>query len=170
MISYDLKNFRSKFSKVSKLNIIKTFILTFFAFSVSSNAIAHQEGSFVPCDIRLVFGVDDNGMSLISYNLEMQVQNHQGRIIKGVSVHWLNAQSIIIGNSNAICGNENEGIEPAHFGSCQHTVQRLSERLLDRLGQETWTEIVNSEMRNFNEVQMCRIIGYQYGNTSVKNY
>ena len=153
-----------------EFNTIKTSILTFLTIIISSSAIGHEQGTLVPCDIRLVFGVNNNGMSLISYNLEMQIQNNQGRLIKGVSVHWLNAQSIIIGNSKAICGSENGGIEPAHFGSCQHTVQTISERVLDRLGQKTWTEIVNSEMRNFSEVQTCRIIGYQYGNASVKNY
>ena len=170
MITSILKNFQVKFLKVQTFNVIWAFILTSLIIFVSSKAIAHEQGTLVPCDIRLVFGLSDNGMTLISYNLEMQVQNNQGRMIKGISVHWLNAQSMIIGNSSAICGKENSGIEPTHFGSCQHTVQKISERLLDRLGRETWTEIINSEMRNFNEVRTCRIIGYKYGNALVKNY
>ena len=50
---------------------------------------SHSKADIVPCDIKLVFGVDDRGMSLVSYDLEMQISNRQGRTITGISVHWL---------------------------------------------------------------------------------
>ena len=65
---------------------------------------AAGESNIVPCNVKLVFGVDDNGMSVVSYDLEMQINNQQGRTIHGVSVHWLNAQAEVIGNSDATCG------------------------------------------------------------------
>ena len=70
---------------------------------------AAEKSNIVPCDIKLVFGVDDNGMSVVSYDLEMQINNQQGRTIHGVSVHWLNAKAEVIGNSDAACGAENTG-------------------------------------------------------------
>ena len=64
---------------------------------------AAEKSNIVPCNIKLVFGVDDNGMSVASYDLELQINNQQGRTIHGVSVHWLNAQAEVIGNSDAAC-------------------------------------------------------------------
>ena len=131
---------------------------------------SHLQGEQVPCDIKLIFGTNDRGASVISYNLEMQIYNQHQRVIRGVSVHWLNTQAEIIGNSSVTCGQKDNGIKPTEFGSCTQTVQKISERLLDRLGQDTWTEIINSEMHNFREVRACTIIGYNYGEPSVKNY
>ena len=59
---------------------------------------AAEKADIVPCDIKLVFGMDDNGFSRVSYDLEMQITNKQRHTINGVSVHWLNAQSEVIGS------------------------------------------------------------------------
>ena len=76
----------------------------------------HSKTKIVPCDIKLVFGLDNSGMSLVSYDLEMQISNHQGRTIKGISVHWLDRSAEIIGNSDALCGQDYDGIKPAQSG------------------------------------------------------
>ena len=124
----------------------------------------------VPCDIRLVFGIDDNGMSVVSYDLEMQINNRQSRAIRGVSVHWLNSQSEVIGNSDATCGINHDGIKLSQSGACRRTVQKIGGRLLDRLGQEKWTDIINSELYNFQTVRNCAIIGYRFGEPAVNRY
>ena len=131
---------------------------------------SHSKADIVPCDIKLVFGVDDRGMSLVSYDLEMQISNRQGRTITGISVHWLDRSAKIIGNSDALCGQDYDGIKPAQSGSCRRVVQKISGRLLDRLGQDTWTKIINSEMTNFREVRQCAIIGYRFGEKAIKSY
>ena len=133
-------------------------------------ASSHSKADIVPCDIKLVFGVDDRGMSLVSYDLEMQISNRQGRTITGISVHWLDRSAKIVGNSDAFCGQDYDGIKPAQSGSCRRVVQKIGGRLLDRLGQDTWTKIINSEMTNFREVRQCAIIGYRYGDTTIKSY
>ena len=130
----------------------------------------HSKAEIVPCDIKLVFGVDDSGMSLVSYDLEMQISNHQGRTITGISVHWLDRSAKIIGNSDARCGQDYDGIKPTQSGSCRRVVQKIGGRLLDRLGQDTWTKIINSEMTNFREVRQCAIIGYRFGEKAIKSY
>ena len=129
-----------------------------------------SKAEIVPCDIKLVFGVDDSGMSFVSYNLEMQISNHQGRTIEGISVHWLDRNAKIIGNSDALCGSDHYGIKAAQSGSCRRVVQKIGGRLLDRLGQDTWTKIINSEMTNFREVRQCAIIGYRFGDKAIKSY
>ena len=130
----------------------------------------HSKAEIVPCNIKLVFSVGDNGMSLVSYNLEMQISNHQGRTIKGISVHWLDRSAEIIGNSDTLCGQDHGGIKPAQSGSCRRVVQKIGGRLLDRLGQDTWTKIINSELTNFREVWQCAIIGYRFGDKTLKSY
>ena len=131
---------------------------------------SHSKADIVPCDIKLVFGVDDRGMSLVSYDLEMQISNRQGRTITGISVHWLDRSAKIIGNSDAQCGQDYDGIKPTQSGSCRRVVQKIGGRLLDRLGQDTWTKIINSEMTNFREVRQCAIIGYRFGEKAIKSY
>ena len=130
----------------------------------------HIKRNIEPCTINLVFGVDENGMSVVSYELEMQLSNRQTRTVQGISIHWLNSKSEIIGNSDAVCGQEHNGIKPAQSGSCRRIVQKIGSRLLDRLGQDTWTQIINSELANFREVRHCAIIGYRFGDAAVKSY
>ena len=145
----------------------------FIMFTTANDPLAagsHSKADIVPCDIKLVFGVDDRGMSLVSYDLEMQISNRQGRTITGISVHWLDRSAKIIGNSDARCGQDYDGIKPTQSGSCRRVVQKIGGRLLDRLGQDTWTKIINSEMTNFREVQHCAIIGYRFGDKAVKSY
>ena len=134
------------------------------------NVNGHAQNDQVPCDIKLVFGINEKGLAVVTYVLEMQIHNRQRRSVNEISIHWLNTNAKIIGNSSATCGDKHRGIEPAEFGSCKHTVQTINERLLEQLGQDTWTKIINSEMRNFREVRACAIIGYNYGGASVKNY
>ncbi len=131
---------------------------------------ATEKSNTVPCNIKLVFDVDDNGMSIVSYDLEMQINNKEGRTIHGVSVHWLNAQAEIIGNSDAACGPEQTGVKLAQSGSCRRTIQKIGGRLLEQLGQETWTSIINSQIYNFQDVRYCAIIGYRFGKPAVSRY
>ena len=138
--------------------------------AVGAPVCAVERSNIVPCDIKLVFGVDDNGMPVVSYDLEMQINNQQGRTIHGVSVHWLNAQAEVIGNSDAACGAEHNGVKLAQSGSCRRTVQKIGGRFLEQLGQETWTSIINSQMYNFQDVRYCAIIGYRFGKPAVNRY
>ena len=143
-----------------------------FSMLVASGAplFAAEKSNIVPCNIKLVFNVDNKGMSVVSYDLEMQINNQQGRTIHGVSVHWLNAQAKVIGNSDAACGAEHTGVKLAQSGSCRRTIQKIGGRLLEQLGQETWTSIINSQMYNFQDVRYCSIVGYRFGKPAVNRY
>ena len=170
MISKFLAVFSTYFSNAPQSNTSILFLAIALTVINPLNARGHLPDEQVPCDIKLIFGTNDRGASMVSYNLQMQIYNKHRQAVRGVSVYWLNARAEIIGNSSATCGQKGNGIKPTEVGSCSQTVQEISERFLDRLGQETWTEIINSEMRNFLEVRACTIIGYNYGKTPVKNY
>ena len=157
----------------TKLIALLAMAGVFIMFTAANDPLvagSHSKADIVPCDIKLVFGVDDRGMSLVSYDLEMQISNRQGRTITGISVHWLDRSAKIIGNSDALCGQDYDGIKPAQSGSCRRVVQKIGGRLLDRLGQDTWTKIINSEMTNFREVRQCAIIGYRFSDKAIKSY
>ena len=157
----------------TKLIALLAMTGVFIMFTAANDPLvagSHSKADIVPCDIKLVFGFDDRGMSLVSYDLEMQIRNRQGRTIRGISVHWLDRSAKIIGNSDAQCGQDYDGIKPTQSGSCRRVVQKIGGRLLDRLGQDTWTKIINSEMTNFREVRQCAIVGYRFGEKAIKSY
>jgi hypothetical protein len=170
MFSLNLPCLCQSAARMIALLAITGGVIMFTAANSPLFADSHSKAEIVPCDIKLVFGIDDSGMSLVSYDLEMQISNRQGRAITGISVYWLDHRAEIIGNSDALCGQNHDGIKPAQSGSCRRVVQKVGGRLLDRLGQDTWTKIINSEMTNFREVRQCRIIGYRYGDKAVKSY
>ena len=170
MFSLNLARLCQSATKIIVLPALAGVFIMFTAAITPLFASSQSKAEIVPCDIKLVFSVDDSGMSLVSYNLEMQVSNRQGRTIKGISVHWLDRSAEIIGNSDTLCGQDHGGIKPAQSGSCLRVVQKIGGRLLDRLGQDTWTKIINSEMTNFREVWQCAIIGYRFGDKTIKSY
>jgi hypothetical protein len=170
MFTLNLVHFCKSATRIIALLATAGVFIVFTTANSPLFANSHSKAAIVPCDIKLVFGVDDSGMSLVSYDLEMQISNLQGRTIKGISVHWLDSRAKIIGNSDALCGKDHDGIKPAQSGSCRRIVQKIGGRLLDQLGQDTWTKIINSEMTNFREVRQCAIIGYRFGDKAVKSY
>jgi hypothetical protein len=137
-----------------------------------TGAIADSHGDLLtlPCDIRLVFGTDSTGMPSVSYKLGLQIRNSSARHIAGVSIYWLNADDKVISNSGARCGADESGVAPSEAGHCETTVQHIGGPLLQKLGQVTWTEIINYELATFKEVKRCAIIGYDYHSNPKKTY
>ena len=170
MFSLNLAHLCQSATNIIALLAIASVFIILAAVNSPLFAGSHSKAEIVPCDIKLVFSIDDSGMSLVSYNLEMQISNRQGQTIKGISVHWLDSSAKIIGNSDAQCGQDYDGIKPTQSGSCRRVVQKIGGRLLDRLGQDTWTKIINSEMTNFREVRQCAIVGYSFGEKAIKSY
>ena len=146
---------------VTKLCIFTTFL---------AMADTHNHLPKTPCDIRLVFGSDARGMPSVGYKLSLQIKNRTARDIIGVSVYWLDEASSIIGNSAAICGVKNVAVSPSESGPCETIVQQIGGALLQRLGQTTWTEIINHQLTDFRKVKQCAIIGFDYRDSKPKTY
>ena len=142
----------------------------FLVTSLSAMADTHSQLPTTPCNIRLVFGSDALGMPSAGYKLSLQIRNRTARDIAGVSVYWLDDKFAIIGNSAAICGAEHAAIGPSETGPCETVVQQIVGALLQRLGQATWTDIINHQLANFDAVTHCAIIGYNYRNLGPKIY
>ena len=138
--------------------------------ATSAMADTHSQLTTTPCDIRLVFGSDELGMPTIAYKLSFQIRNKTARDIAGVSVYWLDGEYAIIGNSAAICGVKDVAVGPSESGPCEKIVQQVGSALLKRLGQATWTKIINHQLTNFQKVEQCAIIGYDYRDRKPKTY
>ena len=168
-LSYRMVNWakKSDFCRLSgRLLVARLFLFT----ALSAMADTHSQLPTTPCDIRLVFGSDALGMPSVGYKLSLQIRNRTARDIAGVSVYWLDDKSAIIGNSAAICGAEDAAIGPSETGPCETIVQQIGGALLQRLGQATWTDIINHQLANFTAVTHCAIIGYNYRDLEPKTY
>ena len=103
MFSLNLARLCQSATNIIALLAIAGVFIIFTSANSSLFASSQNKAEIVPCDIKLVFSIDDSCMSLVSYNLEMQISNRQGRNIKGISVHWLDRSAEIIGNSDTLC-------------------------------------------------------------------
>ena len=169
-------NLSYRFSNLAKKNLFTNLFrplliagLGLFT-TIPAMADSHSRLPKTPCDIRLVFASDNRGMPSVGYKLSLQIKNRTARDIAGVSVYWLDSESAIVGNSAAICGGENVAVGPSESGPCETIVQQVGGALLQRLGQATWTKIINHELTNFQKVEQCSIIGYSYRDRKVKTY
>ena len=148
--------------------LLVTVLLVFTPIAAMANTHSHLAKT--PCDIRLVFGSDALGMPTIAYKLSLQIRNKTARDIAGVSVYWLDGDSAIVGNSAAICGLKDVAVGPSESGPCETIVQQVGGALLQRLGQATWTKIINHQLANFHKVEQCAIIGYNYRDHNPNTY
>ena len=160
---------RCRMSSIGQLAAACCFVSICAAFNPAV-ANSHSQLPTTPCDIRLVFGMDVRGMPSVAYKLGLQIRNRAARHVAGVSVYWLDSGSAIIGNSSATCGAEPVGIGPSEAGQCETIVQQIGGSFLQKLGQTTWTKIINHELRNFNQVKQCAIIGFDYHDHQPKTY
>ena len=161
---------RAKKSDICRLSRRLLTASLFLFTSLSAMANTHSQLPTTPCDIRLVFGSDALGMPSVGYKLSLQIRNRTARDIAGVSVYWLDDESAIIGNSAAICGVKDVAIGPSETGPCETIVQQIGGALLQRLGQATWTEIINHQLTDFRKVKQCAIIGYDFRDSKPKTY
>ena len=159
--------------KKTKLRRLFASLLVAELFSFTAAAAmadTHTHLPTTPYDIRLVFENDARGMPSVGYKLSLQIRNRTARDITGVSVYWLDNEFAIIGNSAAICGVKDVAVGPSETGPCETIVQQIGGALLQRLGQATWTKIINHQLTDFRKVKRCAIIGYDFRDSKPKTY
>ena len=168
-LSYHLANWpkNTQFGRISASLMVAGHCLST---AILAMADTHNHMPTTPCNIRLVFSSDALGMPSVGYKLSLQIRNRTARDIAGVSVYWLDNESAIIGNSAAICGIKDGTVGPSESGPCETIVQQIGGTLLQRLGQATWTEIINHQLTDFYKVKQCAIIGYDFRDSEPKTY
>ena len=168
-LSYRLANRAKKNQFITSSTPLLIAGLYLFA-AIPAMADTHSHLPTTPCDIRLVFSMGERGMPSVGYKLSLQIKNQTARDIAGVSVYWLDDESAIIGNSAAVCGSKDVAISPSESGPCEIIIQQIGGTLLKRLGQATWTEIINNQLTDFRKVKKCAIIGYDFRDRKLKTY
>ena len=78
MFSLNLARLCQSATNIIALLAIAGVFIIFTSANSSLFAGSQSKAEIVPCDIKLIFSIGDSGMSLVSYNLEMQINNHQG--------------------------------------------------------------------------------------------
>ena len=138
--------------------------VSLFVLSLSQTAhLLAGEAETIPCQVRLEFARDEAGGQLVRYRLFLQVKNTKPQPISMVSVLWMDDEGRIVGNSDADCRADGVLLDVSQTGQCSRTVQTISNRLIQSFGQSIWTEVVNSELRTFDRIKSCKIMGYRYG-------
>ena len=168
-LSHHLANWpkKTRFSRLSAFLLVAGHCL--FT-GILAMADTHSHLPTTPCDIRLVFSSDARGMPSVGYKLSLQIRNRTARDIAGVSIYWLDNESTIIGNSTAICGIKGGAVGPSESGPCETIVQQIGGALLQKLGQTTWTKIINHQLTDFRKVKQCAIIGYDFRDSKPNTY
>lgn len=138
-------------------------VLLFASAQICALEAKADNSQTVSCQVRLEFARDEAGGQMVRYRLFLQVKNDKPRPIAAVSVLWLDDQQAVIGNSDADCRAEGQPLEVSQTGQCSRTIQTISNRLIQSFGQSIWTEIVNSELKTFDRIKTCKVMGYRYG-------
>lgn len=158
---------QDRFGKI-KVNWVKFFCLfgVFLSFSagVYMSELVAAETKSAACQVHLEFTRDEAGGQLVHYRLFLEVKNKKAQPVTAFSVLWLDKNDEILGNSNADFKAENVSLEvdQAGAGQCSPTVQTISNRLIQSFSQSLWTDIVNSQLKTFERIKSCKIIGYRY--------
>lgn len=113
------------------------------------------------CSVDLIFS-GDNGGTVANYVLTLQVKNVTGRNVNGVSVIYKNAEKEVIGNTLLKCGLNELPLKPGSYGECRRTIQRVDASFIHAFGAEKWTNLVDSQLQEFNSISYCYILGFSY--------
>jgi len=113
------------------------------------------------CSVDLIFSGDNEG-TVANYVLTLQVKNVTGRNVNGVSVIYKNAEKEVIGNTLLKCGLNELPLKPGSYGECRRTIQRVDASFIHAFGAEKWTNLVDSQLQEFNSISYCYILGFSY--------
>jgi hypothetical protein len=125
------------------------------------NKIKAETFNSLPCSVKLQFEEDQTG-ALAVYTLSMQVKNPTMRAIETVSVLMFDNVEVSLGNTDARCAHNDTLLNGGDTGECNKVLQVVNSKLMEKLGSEIWTSIVNDQMNKFDRISTCKIVGFRY--------
>ena len=127
--------------------IIASFCLLFW-FSIllplSATQADGQDKNKTPCQIDVIFEDDQAGVATY-FVLRLQHKNQSRRTIEAVSVLVRDSTDKIIRNSDAICGDGNEGIDAGDTGQCEKVLQIITGKMSNKVGYDTWVKMIEDQ-------------------------
>ena len=142
-----------------KMNIFRVLIVALVS-SMPLTLLAETHES-VPCSVKLKFEEDQTG-ALAVYTLSMQVKNPTMRAIETVSALMYDLNEASMGNTDAACRHNETLLNGGDTGECSKVLQIVNSKLMEKLGNEMWTAIVNDQMAKFDRISSCKIVGFRY--------
>ncbi|MDB2390416.1 hypothetical protein N9X12_04265 [Alphaproteobacteria bacterium] len=115
----------------------------------------------VPCSVRVMFQDDDVGVATL-YVLSTQIKNTAPRSISGVSLLLFDDAGKNMGNSNAHCGEDANGLGGGDTGQCAKVLQTISGKMMKKLGHEIWVKTVNDQLAQLQDISRCEMVGVNY--------
>ena len=133
------------------------FGVSLFLLTVSAQA---NENNW-RCGVDLIFDSSSTG-SVANYIITLQIKNPTGRNVSGVSIIYKDVAMNVVGNTHLECMSDLKGIKPGSYGECSRILQKVDGTYINAFGIEKWTEIVNSQLKKYNSVQYCEVLGFSY--------
>ena len=124
---------------------------------------AHEKNK-TPCSIDVVFEDDDVGLATY-FALRLQYKNQSGRIIEAVSVLVRDAAGKVIRNSDAICGEGDEGLDAGDTGQCEKVLQVITGRMSNRISHNVWVRMIEDQRQQIGIAERCEVLGVRYKNS-----
>ena len=143
---------------------VLTMVLCLILSAVTFPAIlqAHERNS-THCSVDVLFENDDVGVATY-FVLRLQHKNQSRRNIEAVSVLVRDAAGTVIRNSDAICGQGDEGIEAGDTGQCEKVLQVITGRMSNRIGHDVWVRMIDDQRQQIGLADRCEVLGVRYRN------
>ena len=141
-----------------------SFTITFCLFlSVAILPVMSQahEKNKTPCSIDVVFEDDKAGVATY-FALRLQHKNRSGRIVEAVSVLVRDTAGKVIRNSDAICGEGDEGIDAGDTGQCEKVLQVITGKMSNRIGHDVWVQMIDDQRQQIGVADRCEVLGVRY--------
>ena len=143
-----------------KISFTITFCLFLSVAMIPVMSQAHEKNK-TPCSIDLVFEDDEAGVATY-FALRLQHKNRSGRIIEAVSVLVRDTAGKVIRNSDAICGEGDEGIDAGDTGQCEKVLQIITGKMSNRIGHDVWVRMIDDQRQQIGVADRCEVLGVRY--------
>ena len=143
-----------------KISFTITFCLFLSVAMLPVTSQAHEKNK-TPCSIDVVFEDDDAGVATY-FALRLQHKNRSGRIIEAVSVLVRDTAGKVIRNSDAICGEGDEGIDAGDTGQCEKVLQVITGKMSNRIGHDVWVQMIEDQRQQIGVADRCEVLGVRY--------
>ena len=145
--------------------LFKLVTYSFFIFFINTSYLLAKNENFkniYPCQVRLEFSKNKKGENISTYQLFIQYKNIKPQPITSISLHWLDDQNNIIGNSDADCRFENMPLGLNETGQCIKIIKQINSEIINRIGEKKWIDLINFELKSYNRIKNCIVVGQRY--------
>ncbi|MGB1356555.1 MAG: hypothetical protein ACPG7P_04670 [Candidatus Puniceispirillaceae bacterium] len=136
------------------------FLCLVLATALPFTSQSHEKNR-TPCAIDVLFEDDDVGVATY-FALRLQYKNQSRRHISAVSVLVRDAAGKVIRNSDAICGEGDEGIDAGDTGQCEKVLQVITGKMSNKVGYDVWVKMIDDQRKQIGVADRCEVLGVRY--------